>query len=193
MEGGSSSSSSADDSNAVEGRGGVPVALFVDNVETFLAGRDADTAIRGLEERLQQYKLVEVRLLAQRRDLENKLPDIQKCLQVLSQLEEHDKSGEEMKVDFELVEGMFAQASVKESKHVCLWLGANVMLEYSLEEARSLLEKNLGNATSSLKALIDDIHFLRDQINTTEVTVARVFNWDVERRRIARTMAPTPS
>jgi prefoldin subunit 5 len=33
---------------------------------------------------------------------------------------------------------------------VCLWLGANIMVEYSFNEARVLLKKNLENAKANL-------------------------------------------
>lgn len=36
--------------------------------------------------------------------------------------------------DFELSEGIYSHARVEEADSVCLWLGANVMLEYSCEE-----------------------------------------------------------
>ena len=36
-------------------------------------------------------------------------------------------------------------------------------------QAKALLQKNFENATSSLAAIDSDLHFLRDQINTTEV------------------------
>lgn len=35
-------------------------------------------------------------------------------------------------------------------EHVCLWLGANVMMEFTFEEAESLLNKNLKTATENL-------------------------------------------
>jgi hypothetical protein len=75
---------------------------------------------------------------------------------------------------------------------VCLWLGANVMLEYPRDEAILLLEDNLKNAKAALVTLIDDMGHLRDQITVTEVNMARVFNWDVKVRR-ARARRPTPS
>ena len=73
---------------------------------------------------------------------------------------------------------------------VCLWLGANVMLEYPRDEAILLLEDNLKNAKAALVTLVDDMGHLRDQITVTEVNMARVFNWDVKVRRARR---PTPS
>lgn len=36
--------------------------------------------------------------------------------------------------DFEVSEGIYSRASIDDTDSVCLWLGANVMLEYSLEE-----------------------------------------------------------
>lgn len=36
--------------------------------------------------------------------------------------------------DFEVSEGIYSQARIEDADSVCLWLGANVMLEYSCEE-----------------------------------------------------------
>lgn len=114
---------------------------------------------------------------------------------------------QESKVDFELAEGLYAQAIIPETHAVCLWLGANVMLEYRCDEvlvkvlalracsqsyfdvliwvyvhincisfvcvinkqAQALLKKNLENANISLQAIVEDLHFLRDQVTITEV------------------------
>ena len=65
---------------------------------------------------------------------------------------------------------------------VCLWLGANVMLEYSLDEAEKLLKKNLESAESSVQQIAFDLDYLRDQMTITEVTMARLYNWDVKKR-----------
>ncbi|CAI0626225.1 unnamed protein product [Linum tenue] len=91
--------------------------------------------------------------------------------------------------DFEIAEGIYSRASIDESDSVCLWLGANVMLEYSCEEATALLQKNLENAKASLEVLIADLQFLRDQVTITQVTVARVYNWDVHQRRLKQATA----
>ncbi|KAF5188752.1 Prefoldin subunit [Thalictrum thalictroides] len=85
--------------------------------------------------------------------------------------------------DFEVSEGIYSRARIDNTGSVCLWLGANVMLEYSYEEANGLLQKNLENAKASLEVLVDDLQFLRDQVTITQVTIARVYNWDVHQRR----------
>jgi hypothetical protein len=94
--------------------------------------------------------------------------------------------------DFELSEGIYSRAKIEDTNSVCLWLGANVMLEYSCDEvidhpllvafafslalslfenlqANALLKKNLENAKGSLEVLICDLQFLRDQQTITQV------------------------
>lgn len=48
---------------------------------------------------------------------------------------------------------------------------ANVMLEYDIDEAQALLEKNLSTASRNLETLEEDLDFLRDQFTTTEVSI----------------------
>ena len=55
------------------------------------------------------------------------------------------------------------------------------MLEYPLDEAEALLSKNLGAATKNVEQINVDLDFLRDQITTTEVSMARVHNWKVKK------------
>lgn len=60
------------------------------------------------------------------------------------------------------------------------------MLEYTCEEAKDLLTSKLDTAKTSLNNTLEDLEFLRSQITTMEVNTARVYNWDVKQRRIAR-------
>ncbi|CAN1243362.1 Prefoldin subunit 3 [Linum perenne] len=172
-------------------RRGIPGAQFVEDVEIYLtqSGLDANSALTFLQERLQQYRVVEMKLLAQQRDLQAKIPDIEKCLDVVATLQSKKGTGEALVTDFEIAEGIYSRARIDESNSVCLWLGANVMLEYSCEEATAMLQKNLENAKASLEVLIADLQFLRDQVTITQVTVARVYNWDVHQRRLRQATA----
>ncbi|XVE82290.1 hypothetical protein DITRI_Ditri15bG0136600 [Diplodiscus trichospermus] len=155
-------SSSSESPKTTTERRGIPGAQFVEDVETYLSqtGLDVNSALAFLQERLQQYKLVEMKLLAQQRDLQALI------------------------ADFEVSEGIYSSARIEDNDSICLWLGANVMLEYSCKEATSLLKRNLENAKASLEVLIADLQFLRDQVTITQVTIARVYNWDVHQRRI---------
>jgi hypothetical protein len=67
----SSSSPSGSGSDLTERRG-IPAAKFIQDVETYLSqsGLDPNSALAFHQERLQQYKVVEMKLLAQQRDLQ---------------------------------------------------------------------------------------------------------------------------
>ena len=49
----------------------------------------------------------------------------------------------QMRVDYSLSEQIYATAQLKDVKTVKLWLGAEIMLEYELEEAKNLLVRTL--------------------------------------------------
>ncbi|KAK4405454.1 putative prefoldin subunit [Sesamum angolense] len=152
------------------GRRGIPAAAFVEDVQSYLSqlNLDVNSALAFLQERLQQYRVVEMKLLAQQRDLQAKIPDIEKCLEVVATLHAKKGTGEAIIADFEVSEGIYSRARVEDMGSVCLWLGANVMLEYSCEEATTLLQKNLENAKASLEVLVADLQFLRDQVTITQ-------------------------
>ena len=60
------------------------------------------------------------------------------------------------------------------------------MLSYKIPAAVSLLRSKLEAAESSLSNVIADLEFLREQVTVMEVNIARVYNWDVKRRRELR-------
>ncbi len=60
------------------------------------------------------------------------------------------------------------------------------MLAYRLPAAVSLLRSKLEAAQKNLSTVIEDLEFLREQITIMEVNTARVYNWDVKRRRELR-------
>ena len=145
----------------------------------------AEAALEKLQNLYQAFKFMEQRLTQKKAKLKVKLPEIQKTYNALTQMEEQAKLGEALTTHYELAQSIFAKAkiNVHENDKVCLWLGANVMLEYPRAEAIELLRQQLADAKTALATTVDDMGFLRDQITTTEVNMARVFNWDVKDRR----------
>lgn len=61
------------------------------------------------------------------------------------------------------------------------------MLSYPLAEAEQLLTGKLEAAKTGLANCELDADFLREQITTLEVALARVYNWDVSQRRLEGT------
>ncbi|CAE7562690.1 VBP1 [Symbiodinium sp. CCMP2456] len=90
-------------------------------------------------------------LTAQRSSLKTKLPDISAALEVVEHLVSKSSEASEdepTQYTYQLAENIWSKASAPPSKTVCLWLGANCMLEYTLDEALDLLKTNENNARS---------------------------------------------
>lgn len=119
-------------------------------------------------------------MLAQKRAVLRKVPDIQQAIEVVDFLNRRQVEGITTKTHFPLTDNCYAKAEIPPTDKVCLWLGANVMLEYTINEAEALLKNSNNNATETLKKLDENLAFLRDQITTTEVNVARIHNYMVK-------------
>lgn len=60
------------------------------------------------------------------------------------------------------------------------------MLSYTIPEAIELLRSKLKAAEENLANHVEDLEYIREQVTIMEVNTARVFNWDVKRRRIQK-------
>ncbi len=80
---------------------------------------------------------------------------------------------------------LWAKAEVNVPESVFLWLGANIMCEYSLKEAKELINSNLEKAQKQLKTNETDLDFIKDQMTVCEVNIARIYNETVRRNQIA--------
>jgi len=161
----------------------IPTAKFIQNVDEFLAGRTIEDALKILDSNYRNYRMVERTLLQSKARLMGKLPEIQKAEEAVDLLIRKRAASEDTIVDFAISDQAYAKAKVPVTNHVNLWLGANVMLEYTLEDAKALLAQNVQNCKGNLKQNQKDLELLKDSITTTEVSIARVYNHDVSQRR----------
>lgn len=60
------------------------------------------------------------------------------------------------------------------------------MLSYKIPEAIDLLRSKLEVAESNLTTMVADLEYLKEQTTIMEVNIARVFNYDIKRRRLQR-------
>ena len=82
-----------------------------------------------------------------------------------------------VETNFLVSDNIWAKAKIpNDTGKVGLWLGANVMVEYTYDDAVKLLCKNLAQAEEKLAETDGDIDYLKDQITTSEVNIARVYN-----------------
>ncbi|KAJ8927826.1 hypothetical protein NQ314_019709 [Rhamnusium bicolor] len=169
---------------------GIPEAEFVEDVDAYMQrsenNANVDDVLKRLDSQHAKYKFMEYNLLSKKRRLQTQVPELKRSLSMIEKLEEQK---EEFETQFLLSEQVFAKAKVPPTETVYLWLGLNVMLEYSLQDAKKLLTQNITAAIRNLGYVEHDLDFLRDQFTTTEVNMARVFNWDVKRRQAAKAAA----
>ncbi|KAH6891081.1 Prefoldin subunit-domain-containing protein [Thelonectria olida] len=163
---------------------GIPQAPFVDRVEDYVNTRDdVEPTLRSFQEMISKYQFMELNLQRRMTGLKEKIPDIQKTLDSVKFLKLRKDETEPIQTTFELNDTLYAKADIPATEEVYIWLGANVMLSYPIDEAETLLAQRLSTAKTSFSNCEEDLDFLREQITTMEVAVARVYNWDVVQKR----------
>ncbi|KAI0007298.1 Prefoldin, subunit 3 [Xylariaceae sp. FL0662B] len=163
---------------------GIPFAPFVDKVEDYVSSREeVESTLRSFQEMISKYQFMELNLQRRVSGLKDKMPDIQKTLDTVRFLKTRTGESDPIETTFELNDTLFAKASIPPTDEVYLWLGANVMLSYPIDEAQELLTSKLAAAKQSYANCEEDLDFLREQITTMEVAIARVYNWDVVQKR----------
>ena len=185
---------------------GIPPFPFMNSVSDYVTKlEDVEPTLRRFQEMINKYQFMEVNVTKRAQGLREKLPEMQGTLSTVRflrgrkrklaeangdvnedpELEEDQAKKGEIQTTFSLSETLYAHAKVdvKSLEEVYLWLGANVMVAYPLEEAEEMLAGKLEKAKESLKACEEDLEFLRIQITTLEVATARVYNWDVVEKR----------
>ncbi|CAD5111009.1 DgyrCDS361 [Dimorphilus gyrociliatus] len=153
---------------------GIPEATFVEDVDAFMAQPDnssVETVLSRLEEQHQKYSFMEMNLKTKKNRLKVQIPDLKSTLAFVEHLIERRGSDKKFETHFQLSEQVWTKATIKPTEKVNLWLGANVMLEYSLEEAKALLSNNLTSAKESLEVCDEELGFIRDQTTTVEVSI----------------------
>ncbi|XP_033212637.1 prefoldin subunit 3 [Belonocnema kinseyi] len=180
----------AESSETKKSYAGIPEAEFVEDVDAFMAKSEndgsVDKVLKKLDENHSKYKFMEYNLINKRRRLKVQIPDLERSLEMIEKLQTEKNNSANLETQFLLSEQVFAKAVIPPTDKVCLWLGANVMLEYSLDDAQELLVKNIEAAKKNLGFVEHDLDFIRDQFTTTEVNMARVYNWDIKRRQAAK-------
>ncbi|KAJ3114429.1 hypothetical protein HDU96_002099 [Phlyctochytrium bullatum] len=148
---------------------GIPKAPFIEKVEDFVAPGEVEATLRKFQEMIAKYKTMEAHLTQRKGGLETKLPELKKARDAVNFLIKRKESEEPLSSDFEVNETLWLRAHVPPTDTVFIWLGANVMLEYTTDEAKKLLTEKIATASSSIRKMDEDLEYLREQITTMEV------------------------
>lgn len=141
----------------------IPQAVFIDNTEAWVEKFGGDDVITQMNELYQKYKFMEQQLVRAREGLRVKTPDIRKTLEMVRLLKDKNAKKEAINTNFLISDNIWAKAHVpNDTGRVGLWLGANVMVEYTHDEALTLLTHNLTNAETRIVSTQEDIDFLKD-------------------------------
>ncbi|GKY92371.1 hypothetical protein MPSEU_000208000 [Mayamaea pseudoterrestris] len=171
---------------------GIPRAKFIDDVAAFAASFEpeasAELLIGAFTDLHSKYKQREYASTQKQNRLKEKLPELEKSLTLITSLLQKKKDGEVSGMTrYSLTDGVYGRAQIDYTVGtVNLWLGANVMLEYTYEDALAFLENKVATAQRDLQDTLEDLALVRDQIVTTEVNMSRVYNWDVKRKRASK-------
>jgi prefoldin subunit 5 len=188
---------------------GIPTFPFMSDVTSYVKSlSDVESTLQRFQEMVSKYTFMQQNVERRAAGLKEKLPEMKRTLQVVRFLkkqrqqlsgnkgveDEKKPASGEIETTFSLQDTLYAKAIIKpaEVEEVYLWLGANVMVAYPLDEAEELLQGKLDKAKESLVACDEDLEFLRVQITTLEVAIARVHNWDVGEKRKLRAQGKLP-
>ena len=158
---------------------------FIEDVEDWIDKFTSEKLLSYINQYLNKYKFMEAQIAKSNEGLNVKIPDIEKCLETIEYLEKKEKD-KPVNVDYMVSNNLWAKAEVNVPDSVFLWLGANVMCEYKMDEAKTLLNQNLQNAKNQIKKNNTDLEFIKDQMTVCEVNLARIYNETVRRNQIAK-------
>lgn len=155
---------------------GIPVSEFIEDIEAFApTAEKAQELYREKYDLKQKYRLLEQKLIESQLQLKKSRPSVLENIDAIEKLEQRSGS-KEMTTRFQLADSLYSKANFTCDGTVYLWLGADLMVEYSYKEAKDLLYENLKQLDNQINEGEEKLSFLREQIITTEVTISRTVN-----------------
>ena len=138
--------------------------MFIEDVEAWVERYGDEDLFAQMNELHQKYKFMEGQLVRQKASLRGKLPEIKRTLEMVAMLKQkHDGADKVVDTNFLISDNVWAKAKIpNDTGKVGLWLGANVMVEYTHADALVLLAKNLSNAQTKLAETEDDLDYLKE-------------------------------
>ena len=122
----------------------IPKTKFIDDIDMFSGSFDPPASpellIGAYSDLHSKFKQIEQQLTEKKAHREKSLPEIEKSIKLVRHLKQKKEDGDSVITRYNLADIVYAKAEVDCSQGtVNLWLGADVMLEYTYEDALELL------------------------------------------------------
>jgi hypothetical protein len=128
----------------------IPQVRFIEDIDEFAASfkpaASVELLIGAFSDLFSKFKAYETNLANKRINFLQKIPEIEKTLNLVKHLKAKSDEGETITTQYTLCDTIYAKAELTDLGTVNLWLGANVMLQYTYEEALELLTKRYADA-----------------------------------------------
>ncbi len=162
---------------------GIPQAPFFEDVTSFVteSKENPKDLLIKFKEMFSKYRFMDAHTAQRETTLLGKEAEINKSIEVLNHVVAQKKVKESADIVFELNETLYAKGVIPHTEEKAyIWLGANVMVEYQIEEALEMLQEKSASCQKILKTLREDKNFLREQITALEINIARLHNHIVQ-------------
>ncbi|KAI6170422.1 Prefoldin subunit 3 [Aphelenchoides bicaudatus] len=164
---------------------GIPKAEVVEDVADYLKSKNQslEDAQRFIEDRYHKYKTVENSMNERRARLVSNLPDFNRALEHIKLCREAKIKGKDSLTTLsKLEENSYQRFRITNLDKVTLLLGCNTFAEFTLDEAEKLLTDNVSGIERVLGQLRSELDWLRDQITTSEVSIAHLHNYNIRQK-----------
>ena len=123
---------------------GIPKMAFVENPYKLVYNGSHERYLTEIDERLGKYRLMENQLLKQKMAKESQKKEMIKNLSACKYFQSKKDSNEEIRTNFNVSEQLFGTAIIDNPcDKVAIWLGAGVMLEFTVEDAIEFLNERI--------------------------------------------------
>jgi prefoldin subunit 5 len=157
---------------------GIPKVVFEEDPgRLVLPGKTIEESILHYRDLTQKFRFLEANLEERLSRTDAKKSELDQNLRVIRMLQRLDKV-EQVDVDFELGDSLYARGTLSNPSQckVHLWLSSGAMVVYSPGEAETMLADRLQDTKSLLEKIGEEQRYLKEQITTAEVNMARLYN-----------------
>ncbi|KAI0986879.1 hypothetical protein GJ496_008215 [Pomphorhynchus laevis] len=160
----------------------IPTCEFIDDLEKYVStdGRNPKEILKDMTTLLKKYKVMAENVEKRISKLSNvTMVELKESTRILEELCVKQTQNKDLTTDFRLWGNVRLKAVIPPVKKVGIWLGASVMVEYTLEEAKNVIMTSTTNVQNALEKCNLNLANLKRQITTLEVSIARIHNFAV--------------